>query len=235
MKCSRTGRPLEGSKLYAVAAIPYDSQKKVERGILRAASIGADLVELRLDYWKGAMPDFGDQVNLARTYGMDVIVTVRDPSEGGVRRVEWKERALRLAKDLNCLCDVEAKLYSEPPCERTIASIHFFNELKEEDYKLITELSSQRSNFSIFKVAAKLRDVEDLLRLVRSIRHPKKAFMPMGEGTEKLRLISVLLGSHLNYGSVSEATAPGQVRLDLIVKALEVSRKADELYSPERV
>lgn len=115
--------------MFAIGAIPYDSKEKVRRRILKATALGADLVEFRLDYWNGPMPDFSEEAELARRYGMDVIVTVRDPSEGGVRKIEWKKEAYELANELGCWCDVEAKLYPEPPCENSIASIHFSTNL----------------------------------------------------------------------------------------------------------
>ncbi len=220
--------------MLSVAAIPYDVESSVEERILRAASIGADLVELRLDYWKGDLPEFSRYVKLARTYGMDVIVTVRDPSEGGVRAVEWKGEALKIAKELNCWCDVEARLYSRPPCGKAIASIHFFKKISPEDLESLRKLSKDKLNFAIFKVAAYVSSLNELLELRDSVNHPRRAFMPMGESTEKLRLATPLLGSYLTYGSVDRATAPGQVPLELVVKAVELARRADELYSPER-
>ncbi len=217
--------------MLAVAAIPFKEYSQVEKLIILAAKRGADLVEFRLDYWEGEnTPDFEYLVDLSRHYGMDVIITVRDPSEGGKRYVNWREDALKRASDVNCWCDIEAKNLVKDgvvPCKRTIASLHFFERPTKDDFTLIRNLSkmSLERGAYVFKVAAKVDTIEELIALKRSIEHERKAFMPMGTGTERLRLISTLLGSFLNYGSIGEATAPGQVRLDDIVEVIKSGRR----------
>ncbi|UXD21435.1 3-dehydroquinate dehydratase [Ignicoccus pacificus DSM 13166] len=212
--------------VFTIAAIPFKSPSFVESSIIKASALGADIVEFRLDYWQGDLPDFEPLVELAKTYGLSVLITVRDPSEGG-RKVPWKEEALKIANELGCLCDVEARLYNTLPCKKTILSVHYFDMIKDRDYEEIKELSLKARNLGayVFKVAAVLRDLNSLLKLRDSILHPRKAFMPMGRGTERLRLLTPLLGSMFIYGSLGDSTAPGQVPLEDAVIASRLAAK----------
>ena len=214
--------------MMAIGTIPFKDYRLVKRYIIRAASLGAHAVEFRVDYWNFEEPPKIRQfVNLARTYGMEVIVTVRDPSEGGVSKKSWKDEFLKEADSLNCICDVEAKLYNHLPCRKTILSVHYFKHMKSPDFTEVKELSKKSAllGADIFKVAAVLKTERELLKLKSSINHPRPAFMPMGLGSERLRLITPLLGSALIYGSIGESTAPGQVSLLDALTAVELASK----------
>lgn len=207
-----------------VGAIPYDNISRVRTSILRASSLGADAVELRLDYWiHDSIPPFHEEVRLAKDYGLKVIITVRDPREGGQWNPPWKWEALKLANDMNVMCDVEARILASRnwhvPCKKTITSMHFFESISKKDLKDIEEYSSTAVNSGTyaFKVAAKVDDINSLKMIMDSIKHPRAAFMPMGEGTERLRLISMIMGSFLSYGALGKITAPGQVSLTSLV------------------
>jgi len=210
--------------MYAVGAIPFTDEETVRDLIIKASALGADFVELRLDYWqKEEPPPLEGLVKLARTYGLGVIVTVRRPEEGGLWDPPWRDEAYRKADELGLVCDTEVKFSNELPCEKTILSVHFFNTPPEEgEIKRLSEKAMGLGAWA-FKVAIKtgnyIDDVSYFARVRESV-HPRTAFMPMGERAERLRLASVALGSFLNYGSVLEPTAPGQVRLSKIVKVL---------------
>ncbi len=172
------------------------------------------MVELRLDYWqREGLPPFEEAARLARGYGMDVIVTVRHPREGGVWLPPWREEAYERAEGLKAICDVELKLSEGLPCERTVASVHYFKSPPPQGE--VGRLSQKAFEMGAwaFKVATVIKDELSYFAIMKESVHPRTAFMPMGPGTEGLRLASVLLGSFLNYGSVGEPTAPGQVSL----------------------
>jgi len=214
-----------------VGAIPYTNKENVIKNIYRAAALGADAVELRLDFWKGSRPpSIREEICLIKKYGLKAIVTVRDPEEGGAWNPPWKWNILREASEMDAICDIEVKKIAsmqwKSPCTRTIASIHFFRPLKDGDYFQISKLSSltMKYNLYVFKVAAMINKLSELIKLKESIRHPRAAFMPMGRGTEKMRLISVTMGSFLAYGSLEKETAPGQVNLKSLILQKEALR-----------
>jgi len=207
--------------MYAVGAIPFTDEKAVRDLIIKASALGADFVELRLDYWrKEESPPLERVAKVAKTYGLDVIVTVRRPEEGGLWSPPWREEAYQKANELGLVCDTEVKFSNELPCKRTILSVHFFGSPPEEgEVRRLSEKALGLGAWA-FKVATVVKDELSYFARVRESVHPRTAFMPMGKGTERLRLASVILGSFLNYGSILEPTAPGQVRVSEIVRVL---------------
>lgn len=174
-----------------------------------------------MDYWtRKETPPFLEMIELARNYGLDVIVTVRDPEEGGVWSPPWRGEAYEMASEAGAVCDVEVKKFKELPCDRAILSVHYFRKPpREGEVRKLSQRALEAGAWA-FKVATVVTDFPSYFLLFSESVHPRTAFMPMGEGTEALRLASALLGSFLNYGSVGEATAPGQVSVRQLTKAL---------------
>ena len=211
--------------MWAVAAIPFKDPKEVMEKVMKAKELGADAVELRLDYWlRSDLPPFEEIAMKAKEFGLEVIVTVRNPAEGGEWVPPWREEAYKRANEMGLICDVEAKILKEPPCERTIASVHYFEDFPAPgDIRVLSEMVKDAWAFKL-AVMIKPSEFPEFLKRVQEIVHERKAFMPMGRETERLRLACAVMGSFLNYGSLGEATAPGQVPLHVLVKALEASK-----------
>ncbi|NPA84599.1 MAG: type I 3-dehydroquinate dehydratase [Crenarchaeota archaeon] len=207
--------------MYAVGSIPFTDPREVQNLIIKAAAAGADFVELRLDYWKEQTPPpLKGASELARGYGMGVIVTVRHPKEGGVWLPPWRDDAYRAADELGLVCDSELKFTDEVPCRKTILSVHYFDDQPElGEVRRMSEEALNKGAW-VFKIATVAKDELSYFAIMKESAHPRTAFMPLGEGTERLRLASALLGSFLNYGSVGEPTAPGQVRLSELARVL---------------
>ena len=211
--------------MWAVAAIPFKNPNEVMKKVVEAKDLGADAVELRLDYWlETSLPPFERIASRAKEMGLEVIVTVRNPAEGGEWVPPWREEAYRRANELGLICDVEAKIMKRMPCNRTIASVHYFNYFPAPgDIRVLSEMVKDAWAFKL-AVLIKPNEFPEFLKRVQEIIHERKAFMPMGKDTERLRLACAAMGSFLNYGSLGESTAPGQVPLKALVRVLEVSR-----------
>ena len=203
--------------MYAVGAIPFTGAAEAKRLIIKASAMGADFVELRLDYWqKEELPPFEEAAKLAKQYGLDVIVTVRHPKEGGVWSPPWRDEAYERADEMGLACDAELRLAKGVPCKRAILSAHYFDEPPGlGEVRKLSERALEMGAW-VFKIATVVNDELRYFAIMTESAHPRTAFMPMGEGTERLRLASAVLGSFLNYGSVGKPTAPGQVSLSAL-------------------
>lgn len=212
--------------MWAVAAIPFKDPKEAFEKVLEAKDLGADAVELRLDYWlETSLPPFEEIASKAKELGLEVIVTVRNPAEGGEWVPPWRDEAYKKADDMGLICDVEAKIMKKPPCKRTIASVHYFDDFPAPgDIRVLSEMVKDAWAFKL-AVMISPNEFPEFLKRVQEIVHERKAFMPMGKGTERLRLACAAMGSFLNYGSLGEATAPGQVPLKVLVKVLNAVRE----------
>ena len=212
--------------MYVVASIP--ASEDVEGMIERAREIGVDFVELRLDYLpEPPGEELEGWIKRAKEAGLGVIVTVRHPSEGGVydwgvRRFEVYERAWKAGADY---CDVELKFAREMGC-KLILSEHL-NSLPSLEVLWGSAKKAKKFN-AIYKLASFVREdewgkmVDYFIRLRRMVN---TAIMPMGEGTERLRIALGVLGSYFVYGSLGKRTAPGQVDAEVLVKVLSPLRE----------
>ncbi len=212
--------------MYVVASIP--ANKDVKAKIEEAREVGVDFVELRLDY----LPDppgseLEEWIKSAKESGLGVIVTVRHPSEGGiydwgVRRFEVYERAWNAGADY---CDIELRFVRETEC-RLILSEHL-DSLPPLEVLWGSARKAKRFN-AVYKLASFVREdewgkmVDYFIRLRRMV---STAIMPMGDGTERLRIALGVLGSYFVYGSLGEKTAPGQVDAKTLVKILSTLRE----------
>ena len=81
------------------AAIGVSNLSAGLEGIEKARLGGADIVELRADYWaEPKIPDIIKVVEKARAAGLEVIVTARDPAQGGVNELDEDTRLTILCK-----------------------------------------------------------------------------------------------------------------------------------------
>jgi 3-dehydroquinate dehydratase-1 len=173
-------------------------------------TLDSDLVELRLDYLK--KPEDFD-LSLIEDIKDRVIVTVRDPSEGGVKEVDedWKASLYKKLDDMGVLYDVEARFLrkrKDIPFEGKIVSAHFFDRVPS--IKEVEEIFKGFEEAWIKKLAVTTR--EGYKELLAHFARKGFAVMPIGSDPIE-RIAFAILGSELIYASLDKGleTALGQM------------------------
>ncbi|PVU71696.1 type I 3-dehydroquinate dehydratase [Candidatus Nanobsidianus stetteri] len=189
-----------------VIALPVRSLEDIKL----VPTLNSDLVELRLDYLK--KPEDFD-LSLIEDIKDRVIVTVRDPSEGGVKEVDedWKASLYKKLHDMGVLYDVEARFLrkrKDIPFEGKIVSAHFFDRVPS--IKEVEEIFKGLEGAWIKKLAVTAREgYKELLA-----HFARKGFAVMLMVLDPIeRIAFAILGSELIYASLDKGleTAPGQM------------------------
>uniref|UniRef100_A0A2T9WL94 3-dehydroquinate dehydratase n=2 Tax=Nanobsidianus stetteri TaxID=1294122 RepID=A0A2T9WL94_NANST len=180
------------------------------KDIKLVSALDSDLVELRLDYLR--RPEDFDP-SLIDDIKDRVIVTVRDPSEGGIKEVDedWKASLYKKLHDMGVLYDVEARFLrkrKDIPFEGKIVSAHFFDRVPS--IKEVEEIFKSFEEAWIKKLAVTAR--EGYKELLAHFARKGFAIMPMGSDPIE-RIAFAILGSELIYASLDKGleTAPGQM------------------------
>lgn len=196
-----------------VASLPIRKEEDIQK---IPNFYDADLIELRLDYLGKLIP-----IEKLEKYKEKIIVTIRDPDEGGVNFIDPKEKAEYLAKlnEKGFLYDVEAKFAKmyDVPTRNKIVSIHYFDRVPsfEEVYEIIKDFLE--SSWLIKVAVIGKPGYKSLLSKILELE--KVAVMPMGVDPLE-RIAFSILGSKLIYGHTGEETAKGQMHYKNIKQIL---------------
>lgn len=199
-----------------------------------ARSMGADILELRIDLLgitdAGELNDLLDQ--LKSQFKLPIIVTNRTIDEGGhwegseSKRIELLNSAISQA---DCV-DVEL---SSSMKDIVIESARFANKtviISSHDFKttpgnMLAILEQARdAGADIPKLAVTPKssiDTLNLLKVTQEVNFPV-CTIAMGKLGSHTRVVAPIYGSVLTYGSVNEAVAPGQIRIDDLRNMIEV-------------
>jgi 3-dehydroquinate dehydratase/shikimate dehydrogenase len=183
-------------------------------------------VELRLDW-------LSDDLEIARfLQGLKVrrfkgvlLATCRRTEAGGRYRGTIARQLVILAEAVSAGCawyDLEIETASKCPREllnallgeaRQLTSAHFFDHMPPSLTKVAADL--RRVGSDAIKIAALCDSFADSVKLLRFAKTQKNIVaVPMGDTALPARLLALREANALMYGSVEEATAPGQVSLD---------------------
>ncbi|XP_078168588.1 bifunctional 3-dehydroquinate dehydratase/shikimate dehydrogenase, chloroplastic-like [Carex rostrata] len=199
--------------------------EEMERDMAKAKSLGADLVEIRLDFLHHFQPDI-DLPRLISNRPLPVLVTFRPNWEGGQYQGDDSTRfsALRSAIELGAeYVDIELKV-----AEKFISTI---SEERPENFKLIVsshnyestpsceELSElvariQAVGADIVKIATTAVDICDTARMIQVMVHCHAPMigLVMSERGLMSRILSPKFGGYLTFGKLDaeKESAPGQ-------------------------
>lgn len=189
-----------------MASIPFTGPDVIQR----IPQTGTDLVELRLDYFEelenldlGILENFRDRL----------ILTIREPAEGGVAPVDpgVKEKILRKAVAAGFLIDMEISVLGRVSIDHgnQILSRHFLD--SDPPYEELENLAKNYAGrCSILKIALRKSDDSSghLISLLN--RHHNLAVMET-DGDPASRIVYSILGSRLMYCHTGEKTSPGQM------------------------
>ena len=193
----------------------------------QAASDRADLVELRLDYLSQA--EFArlplDQIQ--QRFSSNLIITLRDPAQGGQRDLSLSERANfwreQFRRKGESLFDVELDLANELNSDgdltdwtRVICSHHDFDKVPESldlTYQQIAQTPA-----GVIKIAVRANDVTDCLPVFRLIDRARVEgrqiiAIAMGSAGVATRILGPARGGFFTFAASEQerATAPGQL------------------------
>ncbi|MEA1905436.1 MAG: type I 3-dehydroquinate dehydratase [Euryarchaeota archaeon] len=215
----------------AIAACPV-------KNAIRAASDGADMIEIRIDLLdcppdEPHSPDSQDSLQSLRTLfeelnnavQIPIIATNRINTEGGGFTGSEEERINILLSLLELADAVDIELRAEPEHrdrvvqsaraagKRVIISYHDFSATPSiaNMQKILSECFDAGAD--IAKLAATPQSHDDalrLLKLTRENRSKQVCIIGMGAYGAHTRVIAPLYGSVIAYASIGGATAPGQ-------------------------
>uniref|UniRef100_A0A7N0TGI3 Shikimate dehydrogenase n=1 Tax=Kalanchoe fedtschenkoi TaxID=63787 RepID=A0A7N0TGI3_KALFE len=191
----------------------------------KAKEVGADLVELRIDYLKRFSPQ-QDLPILIKRSPLPTLVTYRPKWEGGEYEGDDNSRleALRLAMELGAdYIDVELKVASEffksigdkkPENVKIIVSSHNyeFTPSTEELGNLVAKI--QATGADIVKIATTALDITDSARVFQMLAHSQVPTigLVMTERGLISRILAPKFGGYLTFGTLEAGvvSAPGQ-------------------------
>lgn len=191
----------------------------------KAKEVGADLVELRLDYLKSFSPS-QDLKTLIKQSPLPSLVTYRPKWEGGQYDGDESKRqdVLRLAMEVGAdYIDVELQVAHDffnfiqgkkPEKVKIIVSSHNYQNTPptEDIANLMARI--QATGADIVKVATTALDITDSARLFQVLVHSQVPTigLVMGERGLISRILSAKFGGFLTFGSLEAGvvSAPGQ-------------------------
>ncbi|KAJ9131543.1 hypothetical protein P3X46_035198 [Hevea brasiliensis] len=191
----------------------------------KAKELGADLVEIRVDFLKNFSPRQNLEV-LVKQSPLPTLITYRPKWEGGEYDGDESKRqeALRLAMELGSdFIDVELKVAQgffssiqgkKPEKVKIIVSSHNYESTPsiEEIGELVAKI--QATGADIVKIATTALDITDNARMFQVLVHLQVPIigLVMGERGFISRILAAKYGGFLTFGSIEAGvvSAPGQ-------------------------
>ena len=198
----------------------------------KAASASADLIELRLDCLNRDEFARLPLNHVSKEIQSQLIITLRDPHQGGHRELTRDERIAFWREQLqvpgDSLFDMELDLAKDLAAEgtlkdwsRVICSHHDFDQVPD-DIDLIYDQIAKTDAY-VIKIAVCAHDVPDciaLFRLIDRARAEDRQIIAIAMGNPGLatRVLGTSRGSFLTFGASDgeSATAPGQLTADAL-------------------
>ena len=202
-----------------------------------------DLFELRLDNLCGALDQLerkmailsGRRGDIRRGKSAPVIITARDPREGGANNLSFQQRLDLVLRFLPYAKYLDVELRSTRGFKsllerarkqhvRRILSFHDFKSTPSPGSLRARAASAKAHGADIFKVATRTDTPAELARLIDFVMNKGVDLSVSAMGIGKLGAISRLLlasyGSVLNYGSLRRAQVEGQLPIEVLRSAL---------------
>ncbi len=198
----------------------------------------ADLIEARIDAVKNPTPRGVEKLlrELREASGKEIILTVRPVKEGGAFRGGERDRRTLLEAGLweAGYVDIELEAPFLPQTAvkaseagtRVIVSHHNFKVTPPKEDMLSLLRREHMAGAEIAKLAVTAKSLNDLLTLLEVTMEASKmgkvCTISMGEQGRLSRIAAPVFGSVLVYGYVNRPTAPGQISVGQVRRALEI-------------
>ncbi|MFT7534380.1 MAG: 3-dehydroquinate dehydratase/shikimate dehydrogenase [Hyphomicrobiaceae bacterium] len=213
-----------------IASVLARSRGQVLMQAQKAAMLGADWIELRLDVW--SMQESLEP--LIEAIRLPVLVACRTPEDGGSYRGTLTARRELLTHALHAGAqglDLEQWETWTPSAGRTglklrIRSFHSFTGVPKDLHRIRDELSTPGTVVKLVVTAHDLADAAPVIRLLQEtdqVQQPTVAFA-MGRTAWPTRIMAVAMGSPLIYGSIDPqaGTVPDQPSVGLLSQLYRV-------------
>ncbi|MEM2749821.1 MAG: type I 3-dehydroquinate dehydratase [Candidatus Bathyarchaeia archaeon] len=219
-------------KVKICVPIPAESLREAFEMIRRAERVGADIIEMRLDYLGPGIASSPDMLGkIVKCASTPLIATNRHPKQGGFCRLSEGERIRTLLKaaeagftyvDVELTTDGLRDIVSAVKAygAKAIISFHNFDytpEIHEMDEVVRAEVNA---GADICKVVTMARSLDDSIRCLLFTREISQrtelVCFAMGKYGLLSRILSPLFGASFTYASLGEGleTAPGQLTID---------------------
>ncbi len=223
----KVGRP----QLVAVIASPADLETAI------ALKKPPDLFELRLDSLSRITHRVEKNIPRLRA---PLIITARDPREGGMGNLLLPERCDLLRRFLPLADYIDVELRAARELEsllaearkrkiRRILSYHNFKSTPSSRSLHVKAKLAKTMGADIFKVATRTDTPAALTRLIDFVTNNDVDVAVSAMGIGKLGAISRLLlarcGSVLNYASLGRANVEGQLSIEMLRAAMGASHR----------
>nr|BAI40147.1 dehydroquinate dehydratase/shikimate:NADP oxidoreductase [Diospyros kaki] len=194
----------------------------------KAKELGADLVEIRIDYLKSFSPQQHLEV-LIKQSPLPTIITYRPTWEGGQydgdesRRQATLHQAMELGADY---IDIELKVADEffssiqersPKRPKVIVSSHNYENTPSAEEIGNIAARIQATGADIVKIATTALDITDSARILQLIAHSQVPTIGLAMGERGLisRILCAKFGGFLTFGALESGihSAPGQPTL----------------------
>ncbi len=232
-------------------AVPLtaSTQEELVKQAEQAAHCPAQVVEWRADYFEDVLIDekLIETLTLIRMeLGEKILLfTFRTKEEGGQRELslkEYEQLCLLVAKsDRIDLLDLELHrveflgrgFVQTIKAEKVaiIISAHHFDQTPADGQLMFQIGMMNQFGADIGKIATMPANLQDVLRMMNVIQRAKGinqlplAVMSMGDLGKVTRVAGELIGSVLSFASLDQASAPGQIPIDIMdefIKAMQI-------------
>ncbi len=203
-----------------------------------AKMLGADILEIRFDLLNITTPHDAEKLvnDIKSATNLPCIATNRLQSEGGKWSGTEEDRIALLIDILELVDAVDIELSAgedvrnkvvqsaKSAGKTVIVSSHDFNRTPAVDQMRKTLDDCFDAGADIAKLAVMPESMQDVLNLLQ-VTHDSRApvcTISMGDLGKHSRIVASCYGSVLTYGSVGDAVAPGQLRVDELKTVLEM-------------
>lgn len=207
------------SKPLICVPIFQKDREKVLKVANKAIKLGADLLELRIDFLLD--PDPQKVIHLLEEINFPLIATNRMREEGGYFRGSEAERTDILLETVQYVDFVDIELRTEDKyrskvinaSKSSIISYHDFQSTPpiKELQRIVTE---EKKLGKIAKFAVMPNNMQDTLNVLEVVNHSENTIgISMGEMGRYTRILASLFGSPITYASLDGGSAPGQLNI----------------------
>lgn len=197
------------------------------RVVARAASQGADILEVRLDTFDDLSPVEAQKAlkHLREITSLPILLTLRSSREGGATGISDKERLNIIREAIRYADIVDIELGARRVLKNVIDLAHSTGKLAMVSHhnfkstpgpKVLTGIieKARAAGADLVKIAAFANKKEDIKRLAGLLTDSNDlVIIAMGPIGVASRIFFPILGSRITYGSVTGKTAPGQISL----------------------
>ncbi|MFI4910569.1 MAG: shikimate dehydrogenase [Sedimentisphaeraceae bacterium JB056] len=219
---------------YLTIPISETTEEKFIASIKKAAEKKPDIIELRTDCLHNLNYDTLETlIKTSKALSVPVIVTCRDPKEGGMHdhsqlvRLEILCEAIRLGADyIDCeylnyqnmkIQELIGKAMDQNPACRLILSTHNFDE-PFYDIEALYQNMHDLNRSAIIKMAYKVNHISDCIAAFNLLRHRKGDLIIacMGNGGEISRILASKTHNFITFAALDKesGSAPGQLTVD---------------------